>query len=93
MKMKRAGSLEDSHTDDVKSVILKVSKQRDSVCVVCADSVGIVDVHNLLSVIRYQDNVGTLGETFFHAVAVAIRRSFCAARGTTDVSVDSLIGS
>ena len=55
-----------------------------------ADGVRIVDSYNLLSVIRHQDNLSTLGKTFLDAVSMTIRRSFGTAGGTRYVSIDGL---
>ena len=82
--------LDHSYANDVESGIFEVSIQGNPVRMVSADGVWIVDSYNLFSVIRHQDNLGTLGKTFCHAVGVTIRRSFGAARRTRYVSNYSL---
>ncbi len=51
----------DSYANDVETGIFKISIQGDPVRMVSTDRVRIVDSYNLLSVIRHQHNLSTLG--------------------------------
>jgi hypothetical protein len=82
--------LDHSYANDVEAGIFKVSIQGNPLRMVSTNSFRIVDSYNLLSVIRHQHNLSTLGQTFFHALSMTIGRSFGTARGTRYVSIDGL---